>query len=499
MATKHGLAVAGTFVRGNEGATIDAIKKKYDKDKLASVASSLGWLVRSTLGSDTFRTCLNLVESSPSCGGGMEALEKAFKLGRLGPYKDGPLNAAKLSSKDFVSHMANYGLDPYGEPLAGGGGDEEETAAAAAALASTSQRLMKTQARSETGDSQRDSLLFTMMDEELPGLSLFDPDKTSIIPAGQGVGDAGGDGDGEGNDADRGANAAGKVSVPVSNDDHERVGDVDDPAQAGNVRAPAATDPLLAAGDTVGRIGAAQSQAQAGSQVPGSGSGSAEPKRPKKRAVCPTVRRGDACMDKTCVKAHPARCGNPNCFPIWRKDCQLWHVKAPPPSSQGNGRGAVPGRAGRTQAQGKKEQQQLQQQQQGQGRQQQRLVNQQRRHPRSQWQQQQQQGRGKEWHPRLPSPPAPPPPPLFQPPPPPRPAHWQGWPQLQQRVPHRGWQEAYPSYRDVVVGGNRSSTVIEQLSPAQVQERLLGRLAALEERLAGLAGLCQLSPGMSRI
>ncbi len=72
MATKYGLSIAGTFVRGNAGSTIESVKKKYDKDKLASVACSLGWLVQNTLGADTFKTCLNLVESSPSCGGGGE-------------------------------------------------------------------------------------------------------------------------------------------------------------------------------------------------------------------------------------------------------------------------------------------------------------------------------------------------------------------------------------------------------------------------------------------
>ena len=56
------------------------MRRSYTKDKLIDVACSLGWLVRDTMGIDTFRACLNLVDSSPGCGGGLERLAKAYKL-----------------------------------------------------------------------------------------------------------------------------------------------------------------------------------------------------------------------------------------------------------------------------------------------------------------------------------------------------------------------------------------------------------------------------------
>ncbi len=118
------------------------------------------------------------------------------------------------------------------------------------------------------------------------------------------------------------------------------------------VHAPAETGPLVAEGGTMGTAGRnevdqSQEQDRPRSQVlPGS---SAERRRPKKRMICPAVRRGDACMDKACKKSHPARCCDPLCFPTWRRDCQLWHVKI---SQQGNGDGAGPGRAGRGKVQG---------------------------------------------------------------------------------------------------------------------------------------------------
>ncbi len=66
------------------------MRRSYTKDKLIDVACSLGWLVRDTMGIDTFRACLNLVDSSPGCGGGLERLAKAYKLDRLGFTGRGP-------------------------------------------------------------------------------------------------------------------------------------------------------------------------------------------------------------------------------------------------------------------------------------------------------------------------------------------------------------------------------------------------------------------------
>ncbi len=147
-------------------------------------------------------------------------------------YKEGALNAAKISSKDFIAHMASFGLDSYGEPLSVGdgrggaeaGGDDKgaaaEAAAAAAELEADSQQTMAT---------QKVSLLFSQEGGDLPGLALFDPDaldRTPAFSAGQGdiQGAVGSGDDGGGDGGQR------QVSAPHANDDHDRVGIVDDPA-----------------------------------------------------------------------------------------------------------------------------------------------------------------------------------------------------------------------------------------------------------------------------
>ncbi len=435
MATKYGLALAAPFVKGTAGSSFETLRRNHNKDNLIHVASSLGWLVRDTLGVDMFKACLNLVESSPSCGGGMDRLAKAYSLNRLGPYKEGAINAAKISSEDFVAHMAKYGMNSYGEPL----DDEEEAAAAAAALEASSQQHLPTQQRQQ--HQQGESALFS---QDLPVLSLFDPDTAG--------GGGGGDGGADGNE--------GKVSAPNANDDPVRVVDVDDPNDAnvaGNVRAPAATDPLLAVG-TGGRI-AGQSQVQAGSQVRGQGQGLA-PADSGKRKLCKTVWRDDVCRDWTCDRAHPPRCGDPMCFPTRRKDCQYWHrgggrqedQQQPQPSQlrrrpqqqqqqQGNGLGAGPGRAGHRKSQGngsgprghRQQQQQLRQSHQS-------------RPPRHLPRQQQKlESCQRQPQPQLPRlPPPPPPPPAAYPPPLLRHPGWQQRP---------GWQQPPPSYRDIAARG----------------------------------------------
>ena len=195
-----------------------------------------------------------------------------------------------------------------------------------------------------------------------------DGDEESLLFSGLGTLNGGRDGD--------------KVSATVVNDDLDRVGNVDDPERVpprgsdhGNVRAPAATDPLVvAAGVTVGRI-ADQSQDQARTRAPDT-AGSA-----KKQKLCKSVWKDDVCRDRDCERAHPPRCGDPRCFPQRREDCQHWHrlgvalrqqqqqqQQSSQPSQQrqqrgqqqrqrqsqqqGNGRGAGPGRAGQRQAQG---------------------------------------------------------------------------------------------------------------------------------------------------
>ncbi len=208
--------------------------------------------------------------------------------------------------------------------------------------------------------------------------------------------------DGEGSVAG-GDNGGGQVSAPTANDDHVRVEVVDDSVLGtGNVRTPAATDPLVVVGSTVGRIGADQSQVQAGAQVQDP---AGNPNT--KRKLCKSVWRDDVCRDKECDRAHPPRCGDPRCFPMRRANCQHWHrlggtqrqqrvqqqqqqqQRKQLQQPQGNGSGANPGRAGQQQAQGQHPAVRRQQgQQPQQGRQQQ-----QRRHIGQVQRQQQQQGR----------------------------------------------------------------------------------------------------------
>ena len=547
MATTHGLSICKSFVKGQAGPSLESIKRNYDKEKLAGAAASLGWFIQHTMGEEEFQAAYNLVQSSPSCGGGMEELKKAYKMGRLDPYREGALNAAKMSSTAFTAHMAKFGLDPYGDPLpaaavdagraatraaGAAAGAAEEVAAAVAALVAATQGQMRTQdedpgaagagvaagapaealmaaavaaaeeaaaaaaalagATQDWQESQA-SLLFSQDEEEQPGISLFDLDKTPVIPASQGRGVEDGAGD---EDAKDGAKR--KVSAPDTIDDHDPVGRVvDDPAHnSGNVRAPAATDPLIDAGGTVGRNGAAQSQAQAGSQVPGPAEFRKVDRR-RRRKICTSIRSNTFCRDPDCKKEHPARCGDPRCFPTWRKDCPLWHVRVS--QSQGNGASAGPGRVGHLQSQGtgaqgrqgQRQQRRGRQQRQQQGRQQQqgqRGRQQQRPPPPHQggvWQRQQQHGQQGRQQQR-PPPPLPHQdgvwqeqqqqrarrlPPLF---PPQQQQHWQQ---------HRpSWPEAGLSYRDVVAKGATGQ-------PFPFQDPLLARLEALEKRLAGLAGL----------
>ncbi len=371
---------------------------------------------------------------------------------------------------------------------AGPGADDEDTAEAAAALARDT-LAMNTQA----GPQDDESLLFDL--GPLPTLP------------GVGGGPRGGGGD-DGDDEEE------KVSASISTDDPVRVGNVDDPGLtpppgavgAGNVRAPAATDPLVDAGGTLGGLRGRedQSQVQAGSQELG-GSSAVRPKFKKSR-ICKFVRRDEHCQDKDCDKEHPPRCGDPRCFPRRRRDCPHWHdlrglYSNPPqrpqrrgpqglgPQGQGNATGAGPGRARQGKLQGG--------QRQGGGRHQQ---HRQLRPPPPPlpypfWQgQQQQQRRRQDQRQRQDYPIRPPLP------------HWQPWappPPLQplrqrQQLPQQQQQHQQPrqqeqqvrSYSEVLRGGGSSG-----FDPLHL---LLDRLAALEEAVARTRGSVSY-PGTSAI
>ncbi len=93
----------------------------------------------------------------------------------------------------------------------------EEAAAAMAALAVATQ-APSLKARDDS------SLLFSLGEEEIRGLSLLDPDKTPVLPAGKGGAPSGGGDSGGGLGLDKEM-----VSASNTTDDHERVGDIDDP------------------------------------------------------------------------------------------------------------------------------------------------------------------------------------------------------------------------------------------------------------------------------
>ncbi len=169
---------------------------------------------------------------------------------------------------------------------------------------------------------------------------------------GGGRADGGGDGgDGEGDDVGDGAGDGGGPIPKGQVSDHSSL----------SISSLAAPPKQLAKAGVVG-VGGLVDDGTSGSgvaHVGGAGGVNADGKgqggpadriRPRKRLVCPRIRRGDFCMDKDCQKEHPARCGDPRCFPAWRRDCPLWHVRAS--QSQGNGASAGPGRAGHLQSQG---------------------------------------------------------------------------------------------------------------------------------------------------
>ncbi len=387
---------------------------------------------------------------------------------------------------------------PETQQVAGGdaGAVGKEMAAAAAALAEDSQSVLNMQA------SEEDSMLFS-------GLGTLSDGVASLGP----------DGDGDGGGADEGnRDESLKVSDPDDASNHvlnSNVSVLAVPRQGGGlgavpriggglgavpqgggglyVRTPAEAGPLVADGVTVGRNEVGHSQVQEGSQAVDS----AGRIRPKRSQVCLEVRRGSFCMDKDCAKAHPAVCGDPQCFPRWRRACPLWHVRA-----RGNGSSADPGRASSGQSQGTAQgaTRRLRQPRRRDFQQQRRRQQQQQQRPRQQWQERQQQQppwrRPQPWRlePQAAQRPTPAPP---HPLPFPRPL-FQDQAPLQQQSQHR--QQQHPqlqqprqdgmSYRDAVIRGGGAGS--DLLSPGL----LLGRLEALEARLqAGLAGLMAMSSG----
>ncbi len=421
----------------------DSLVNKMRKPELARALSALAWFVRTIPNAPELllevRALAGQVTDGLDKPGTDEYVDHPWRalMGQKGLTPFSYTTAIKQAGvpqapPPLPGHVPawSYVLDPgAGRPVGGAGADDD---AGREAVPAGAEGDLNTRTVSQEAPQQREE------EEE---------DIFSNLGTLSGGGGGGDDDDG-----------GGQVSAPVAHDDHVRVGVVDETVLAtGNVRAPAATDPLVDAGSTLGRDGAGQSQVQAGAQVQG-------PADNNKRRLCKSVWRDDVCRDSACARAHPPRCGDPRCYPTRRQGCQHWHrmggtqkQSSRGPSQrqqhqqhrpqlqqlqqqqqrQGNGLRAVPGRAGRQQAQGKQD---------GQLRQVPRRQRQQQQQQQQQWQQQQQQqqqqqGQGRQLQQRqFPS---------FQLQPQPRQQQQgQGW-QLQQRQ--------VPSYRDVAALGTSHS------------------------------------------
>ncbi len=310
---------------------------KLRKPEMAKALSALAWFIR------TLPDAQALLQEVRSLAGRItDGIDKPGTEEYVDHYRQALLAQSGLTPYSYTKSLMDLGVPCAGPPRPG----HKAADSYVPGLARGSEALAA-----------------TAEEEQDPGMRLFDEDL------------GGEDDDGVGDVTAR----QDKVSATAVNDDHVRVGDVDDPhlashgsKDAGHVRAPAATDPLVvAAGVTVGRS-ADQSQDQARSQAPGTPAGT-------KKKLCKSVWRDDICRVKDCDRAHPPRCGDPRCFPSRRVDCQYWHRMGDPRQQQqrqqqlqqqGNGRSAGPGRAGLPQSQGQRRLQQGQQQQ-GQQRQQQ--------------------------------------------------------------------------------------------------------------------------------
>ncbi len=410
---------------------------KLRKPEVVRALTALAWFVRSIPGAPEL-----LQEVRALAGRVTDGLDKPG----AADYVDHPWRALMaqkgLTPYSYTAYLKQSGVPQAPPPLPGQAPAWSYVPGTTDGAAAQVQAQVQARAATEHQATQGDDTIFS-------GLGTLTDQDAGISDGDGGAGDTAGGGDGGDDD---GAEGRGQVSAPNANDDLARVDGVDDP-HAGNVRTPAATDPLLAGG-TVGRM-VDQSQVQAGAQVQASAG--------NKKKLCKTVWRDDVCTDWSCDRAHPPRCGDPLCFPIRRKDCQHWHrpggkqqrsqqqqssqrsgqqqrqkqQRQRQQQQQGNGHGAGPGRAGQRQVQGsgsrpgppgrRQEQQQQRQQQ---------------RHPRPQPQPQQGVGHRQRQLQQVPRPPPLPaafPTPLLQLP---------GWQQQQQQL---------HSYRDVAARGTPHS------------------------------------------
>ncbi len=345
MATPHGLAVASPFVKGTAG-SLETIKRGFDKEKLISIAASLGWLVRSTLGWDKYAVCLNLVKSSPACGGGMDRLEEAFRLDRLAQFKDGPLSAT-MSREDYVNHMTKHGYTQYG-----GGWLPKEEAARLENLEEQyqlqQQQLRQQQQRQQRQEQQPEHQASPPLDwnkdEDWPGLSLFDGG------GGDGIGDSssgvGGDncssttkGGSDGNVAkvshSSSSNSRQSISAPISSQNSgegDRGGGDNRTGTNGSGGEHEGDDDVQ--GDQGGGKEQPLKNVSKNKKNKLSTPATSGEWRPR---VCNWVWRGLVCpnMANGCRYAHPYKCSNRRCADGPANDCKGFHPR------KGNGGGDV--------------------------------------------------------------------------------------------------------------------------------------------------------------
>ncbi len=287
---------------------------KLRKPEVVKALTALAWFVR------TLPDALALLQEVRSLAGRVtDGIDKPGTAGYVDHPRQALLAQAGLSPYSYTRSLMASGIPYAGLPRPGHKTPDSFVPELMAPAAEGADRKRAAEASegavaARAGDEDEESLLFSLGDDELPGLSLLDPAKAlAAREHDEEAGGAAGDG-GENpfpipagqEDAAAGGDGRVKVSTSDALDDPARVGGVDDSASnAGNVCTPAATDPLVVAGGTLGRMSAGQSQAQAGSQV--LGGHSAGRQKFKKSRICKSVRGNGHCKDKDCGKEHPLR------------------------------------------------------------------------------------------------------------------------------------------------------------------------------------------------
>ncbi len=336
----------------------DSLINKMRKPELARALSALAWCVRTIPNAPEL-----LLEVRALAGRVTDGLDKPG----TDEYVDHPWRALMgqkgLTPFSYTASIKQAGVPQAPPPLPGhapawsyvlssGAGAAEVVGPPVGGTGAAARRGAASASGGEEPNTQAASQKAPQQEEEEDIFSNLGTLTPPGAASGGGDGVGGGDGGGDGDGGDGGDDGDGRGHIPegqVSDHSSRSINSLAAPpkqlAKAGVVGVGGLVDDGTS-GSGVAHVGGA-----GGVNADGKGQGGpADRIRPRKRLVCPRIRRGDFCMDKDCQKEHPARCGDPRCFPAWRRDCPLWHVRAS--QSQGNGASAGPGRAGHLQSQG---------------------------------------------------------------------------------------------------------------------------------------------------